>query len=384
MHQRHRICALAVVPFLAMGLYARTADDTPQSEPAQAVKVAAHGSRWDYPRTLTPGPGQEVHIVVKGDTLWDLGTKYLANPFAWPQIWELNKWVKDPHWIYPGDPILVEASRSTVGQSKDQNLAPQDVAELQPDAHLVAKPVLAEYAFAFADFITMPYLVPSSAEAYFKKAGAFKIVGQQDTTRNLMASGDVVYLDGGSDQGLKPGDRLVVTSVAEPKFHNPNDKHHRTSLGAVLQQEGIVRVTTVYASNAVAVIEKCLAGISQGSFALPYTEPPAIPLRLRTDIGDPVQLKDPVPRVMFIPDTKAAAAAGDMVIIDRGSSDGFNVGDILLSGRTMPMDPGNKKSKATTTFYLGQCMVVRTEENSATCRILRSNSETLVGDTLTR
>ena len=383
MHQRHRICALAVVPFLAMGLYARTADDAPQSE-AQAVKVAAHGSRWDYPRTLTPGPGQEVHIVVKGDTLWDLGTKYLANPFAWPQIWELNKWVKDPHWIYPGDPILVEASRSTVGQSKDQNLAPQDVAELQPDLHLVPKPVLAEYAFAFADFITMPYLVPSSAEAYFKKAGAFKIVGQQDTTRNLMASGDVLYLDGGSDQGLKPGDRLVITSVAESKFYNPTDTHRRTKLGAILQQEGIVRVTEIYPGNAVAVIEKCLAGITQGSYALPYTEPPAIPLRLRTDTGNPVQLKDPTPRVMFIPDTKAAAAAGDMVIIDRGTSDGFNVGDILLSGRSMLLDPGNKKAKATTTFYLGQFMVVRTEEHSATCRILRSNSETLVGDTLTR
>lgn len=383
MHQRRRICALAVVPFLAMGLFARTADDAPQPE-AQAVKVAAHGSRWEYPRTLTPGPGQEVHIVVKGDTLWDLGTKYLANPFAWPQIWELNKWVKDPHWIYPGDPILVEASRSTVGQSKDQNLAPQDVAELQPDAHLVAKPVLAEYAFSFADFITMPYLVPSSAEAYFKKAGAFKIVGEQDITRSIMASGDVVYLDGGSDQGLKAGDRLVVTSVTVPKFYQPDDPHHRKNLGAVLQQEGIVRVTTVYAGNAVAVIEKCLAGITLGSYALPYTEPPAIPLRLRTDTGDPVQLKDPAPRVMFIPEAKATAAAGDMVIIDRGASDGFNVGDILLSGRSMPLDPGNKKAKATTTFYMGQFMVVRTEEHSATCRILRSNIETQLGDVLTR
>ena len=47
MHQRNRICALAVVPFLAMGLCAQTTANGPQPE---AVQVAPHGSRWEYPK----------------------------------------------------------------------------------------------------------------------------------------------------------------------------------------------------------------------------------------------------------------------------------------------------------------------------------------------
>jgi hypothetical protein len=381
-----------VVPFLALGLLAQATDQSAppaasgQAAPAQTVKVAAHSSRWDYPKEVAPGSGQEVHIVVRGDTLWDLGSKYLGNPYAWPQIWELNKWVKDPHWIYPGDPILVEAARSTVPQSEDQNLANAEVADLQPDFKLVPKPVVGELAFSFQDFIRMPYLVPSTAEAYFKKAGALRIVGHQDATRDMLGSGDFIFLGGGTDQGVKVGDRLVVTTVVERKFHHPDAKRGRTVLGDIVQQQGVVRVTTAYSAQSVAVIERCLDGITQEGYAVPFAEPATIPNRLRTDITSPVPMKDPISKLIYIPDSKVAAAAGDMVIMDRGASDGFKVGDILLSARTMVMDPADAKAKTkdTTNFYLGQMMVIRTEEHSATCRVLRSNEEILVDDDITR
>lgn len=46
------------------------------------------------------------HIVVKGDTLWDITAKYLGNPFQYPELAELSR-IKDPHWIYPGDLIRI-------------------------------------------------------------------------------------------------------------------------------------------------------------------------------------------------------------------------------------------------------------------------------------
>ena len=45
------------------------------------------------------------YIVKEGDTLWDLSDEFLQDPFAWPDLWENNRHIQDPHWIYPGDSI---------------------------------------------------------------------------------------------------------------------------------------------------------------------------------------------------------------------------------------------------------------------------------------
>jgi LysM repeat protein len=48
-----------------------------------------------------------VHTVVAGDTLWDLSAKYLGSPWKWPQIWEQNRFLTNPHFIYPGIKIVI-------------------------------------------------------------------------------------------------------------------------------------------------------------------------------------------------------------------------------------------------------------------------------------
>lgn len=45
------------------------------------------------------------YIVKEGDTLWDLSDEFMHDPFAWPDLWENNRHIQDPHWIYPGDSI---------------------------------------------------------------------------------------------------------------------------------------------------------------------------------------------------------------------------------------------------------------------------------------
>lgn len=59
-----------------------------------AVYAAAAQLRPDHPDTYT---------VRKGDTLWAISARFLSKPWLWPEIWQANPQVRNPHLIYPGD-----------------------------------------------------------------------------------------------------------------------------------------------------------------------------------------------------------------------------------------------------------------------------------------
>lgn len=69
------------------------------------------------------------HTVKKGDTLWDLAKKYLGSGTKWRQIYELNKnKIKDPHWFYPGQVLLIQKGEPEVKTAKppqNSNSQPQ-------------------------------------------------------------------------------------------------------------------------------------------------------------------------------------------------------------------------------------------------------------------
>jgi len=49
----------------------------------------------------------ETYIVQEGDTLWDISTVFLRDPWYWPEIWFKNPQIENPHLIYPGDTLAI-------------------------------------------------------------------------------------------------------------------------------------------------------------------------------------------------------------------------------------------------------------------------------------
>jgi hypothetical protein len=68
--------------------------------PAQsdAGGVSSSIIRSDAPRSYT---------VKRGDTLWDISSLFLKDPWLWPEVWIINPQVENPHLIYPGDTLAL-------------------------------------------------------------------------------------------------------------------------------------------------------------------------------------------------------------------------------------------------------------------------------------
>ncbi|GAC1372174.1 MAG: LysM peptidoglycan-binding domain-containing protein [Aquirhabdus sp.] len=145
-----------------------------------------------------------LYIVKKGDTLWDISGKYLKSPWRWKEIWAVNQQVKNPHWIYPGDRLIlcnikgrtvvgVDQGDGCVGVERRMNES-LDSLKLQPQVHVQALDV-AIPAVPLGDIKS--WLIDGTVVDGNTLKKAPYVLAPNDR-HVLAAAGDVVYVRGGA------------------------------------------------------------------------------------------------------------------------------------------------------------------------------------------
>jgi len=179
--------------------------------------MAFAGQPGTPPQLRSDAPDQ--HIVVKGDTLWDISAMFFKDPWRWPYIWGMNKeTIKDPHWIYPGEVIVLDRATGTLSKGGSTN----GVTKLSPQVHSGSSlhdAIPSIPPGAIEPFLSQPLVVADEA-----LAGAPTLVGLHEG-RVIAGSGDIAYAKGlTEDQGDKwqvyrPGKTFVDPDTKEILGH---------------------------------------------------------------------------------------------------------------------------------------------------------------------
>ena len=348
----------------------------PEQSPASALQtgpatVAPHWSKNKFPESIPEGA--TYYIVERNDTLWDLSQRFLGNPYLWPQIWDQNRYIADAHWIYPGDPLilpkvalLAEGAGGTglpsEGLPGEGELGLPPGAEGGPGmAGAALTPLTEEFTMQCADYIVQD-----------KEDDSLQILGsEQGSDKTSFGDRDVVYLNKGSNAGVKAGDMYTIHYPAYPVRHPSSGKF----LGTKIATTGWLQVVLVHENTATAVIEQACIDVHAGNYLKPY-ETLNVPLVLTRPAGD--RLTPPSGKltqtVIDIRGDAMIAATGQLITIDAGSEAGVAPGNVFLLYRII------YPSVPTPRNVIGEAAVITVRDRSAVAKITYANDAIMVGD----
>lgn len=357
-------------------------EPTWSSPPTDLHLVGDHWTAWNPPQEFPEGA--EIHIIERGDTLWDLAARFLGDPYLWPQLWEQNTYIEDAHWIYPGDPLVVGFEVTPV-----DTLA--DLPEGEPEPEESAEPEFGTeggtlqaagypadvYCTGFVDDPDLPFpyhIVGSEEGALGPSLRSADRPGKHYLIKVDLTSSDIVYLDGGAAAGLEAGTDYFIVGAGELVRH----PHSNELIGRHYQYQGRLRVLSVQQETAIAEITDACRGVRVGAGLMPFETLP-IPL---VATGVPPSVNNPVR-------DDALDAAATVVYAE---SDVFSLGEghvVYLDLGAGEVAPGDRyriwrrNHEGLPPVILGELAILRVGDAASVARILNSRYTIRVGDRVT-
>lgn len=136
----------------------------------------------------------KTYIVEKGDTLWDISSVFLDQPWLWPKLWRLNPEINNPHLIYPGDiislvfnekgePTLVlesiKGKPSYKWSPKIRQKSKEDSAIKLLPLEVIAPFLKYDHLFSAEQLTQLPHVIGSD-EGYKSSINGFKVYVNKD------------------------------------------------------------------------------------------------------------------------------------------------------------------------------------------------------------
>lgn len=278
------------------------------------------------------GTHPDTYVVRKGDTLWDISARFLKKPWLWPEIWQANPQVKNPHLIYPGDVLsLAYLDRVTAqpGPRQDAPINAVPLADVEP-------------------FLKNLNVVDSFKELPY-------VVGLEDN-RLRASSGENAYVLGLPD--TQPGQRYMVVRPTV-RYGQPKPTDDLDANGNAIAGGGNLWKDFVATNDRRELLGYELAKVNIGTVThVPGGKVEAATLRLEDSgrevrAGDrlvPVQANPydlqfiphapataPAPghlRVLAVTDTFTSGGPRDVIAISGGSRDGIDNGTVFSIWRS--------------------------------------------------
>jgi hypothetical protein len=258
------------------------------------------------------------YTVVKGDTLWDIAGRFLRDPWRWPNIWQANQQIANPHLIYPGDvisltydangkPVLtVKRGRQTI------KLSPTARAE-RLDRAIPTIPL-----DAIRQFLNRPLVV--SQEELDGSAYVVETAGEHI----VVGAGDSVYVRGLTDAKK---DKYSVYRPGQT-YRNPgadkDDESQILGYEAIFVGEGKLTYYKAEEEVSTLALTSTTREAQRGDLVMP----------LREDEYDQhfmphAPANDVEAAIIAVSDGVTQIGQHDVVVINHGAREGIEVGHVL-------------------------------------------------------
>jgi len=262
---------------------------------------------------LAPG-APDSYTVKRGDTLWGIAKIFLKDPWYWPEIWQVNPQVQNPHLIYPGDTlhlVYVEGRPRIVLQpgSFERGNGARVMARVRSQP-LEAAVTTIPYE-TVAAFMNKPMVLED------KQLKTSPYVLSTRDSHVVMSEGNTVYARGFSGP-VELGAHYNLVRVGEP-LRDPDDNR-------ILGYNGVYTGTghvTRGGDPATLIMTASTRETYPGDKLLPG------------DVDVPLDFMPSPPkvnikgRIMLVSDGVTVIGQYEVVVINRGIRDGLQPGNVL-------------------------------------------------------